>query len=93
MGGWAPPGYDVRNRRLMVNESEAMLVRRVFERFVQVGSATKLVAELARDGVLNKRGKLVDKGQVYKLLHNRLYRGEAVHKGQSHPGEHEAIVS
>src|SRR5918997_4607135 len=92
MGGWAPLGYDVQNRRLTVNESEAALVRRIFERFVQVGSATKLVAELAREGVRNKRGKAVDKGFVYKLLHNRVYRGEAVHKGQSHPGEHEAIV-
>jgi hypothetical protein len=93
MGGWAPLGYDVQNRRLVVNEGEAALVRRIFERFVQVGSATRLVAELARDGVLNKRGKPVDKGFVYKLLHNRLYRGEAVHKGQSHPGEHQAIIS
>jgi hypothetical protein len=93
MGGWAPLGYDVENRRLKVNEDEAALVRRIFERFVQVGSATLLVRELAEQGVRNKRGKPVDKGQVYKLLHNRLYRGEAVHKGQSHPGEHEAIVS
>jgi site-specific DNA recombinase len=51
-----------------------------------------LVRELAEQGVRNKRGKPVDKGFVYKLLHNRLYRGEAVHKGQSHPGEHQAIV-
>jgi DNA invertase Pin-like site-specific DNA recombinase len=93
MGGWAPLGYDVRNRRLVVNESEAALVRCILERFVQLGSATKLVAELAREGVRNKRGKPVDKGFVYKLLHNRLYRGETVHKGQSHPGEHQAIIS
>ena len=92
MGGWAPLGYDVENRRLKVNESEAALVRCIFERFVQVGSATKLVAELARDGIRNKRGKPIDKGLLYKLLNNRLYRGEAVHKGQSYPGEHQAIV-
>src|ERR687898_1088967 len=47
MGGWAPLGYDVEKRRLVVNESEAALVRRIFERFVQVGSATRLVQELA----------------------------------------------
>jgi site-specific DNA recombinase len=92
MGSWAPLGYDVQNRRLKVNEGEAALVRRIFARFVQLGSATKLVAELARDGVQNKRGKPVDKGFLYKLLKNRLYLGEAVHKGQSHPGEHQAII-
>jgi DNA invertase Pin-like site-specific DNA recombinase len=93
MGGWAPLGYDIKNRKLVVNETEAALVRRIFERFVRLGSATKLVDDLRRDGVLNKRGKPIDKSFVYKLLKNRLYLGEAVHKGQSHPGEHEAIVS
>jgi site-specific DNA recombinase len=34
MGGWAPLGYDVNGRKLIVNEAEAALVRTVFERFV-----------------------------------------------------------
>jgi DNA invertase Pin-like site-specific DNA recombinase len=92
MGGWAPLGYDISERKLVVNESEAALVRRIFERFVRLGSATKLVAELIGQGVVNKRGKPIDKGFVYKLLNNRLYLGEAIHKGQSHPGEHDAII-
>ena len=29
---------------------------------------------------------------LYKLLNNRVYIGEAVHKGVSYPGEHEAII-
>jgi hypothetical protein len=44
-------------------------------------------------GALNKRGKPIDKGFLYKLFRNRVYLGEAVHKGTSHPGEHEAIVT
>src|SRR4051794_33455445 len=93
MGGWAPLGYDIQNRKLVVNEVEAALVVRIFERFAQLGSATKLVAELARDDICNKHGKLIDKGFIYKLLRNPIYRGEAVHKGQSYPGEHAAIIS
>jgi DNA invertase Pin-like site-specific DNA recombinase len=41
MGGHPPLGYDVKNRKLVVNEPEAALVRSIFERFVRVGSATK----------------------------------------------------
>jgi DNA invertase Pin-like site-specific DNA recombinase len=93
MGGWAPLGYDVVDRRLVVNEAEAALVRSIFDRFAKLGSATKLVQELARDGVGNKRGRLIDKGFLYKLIGNRIYIGDAVHKGVSHKGEHEAIVS
>ena len=93
MGGWAPLGYDVVDRKLVINEAEARLVRSIFERFAKLGSATKLVTELRASGARNKRGKPIDKGFLYRLLRNRLYRGEAVHKGTSHPGEHEAIIS
>jgi site-specific DNA recombinase len=92
MGGHAPLGYDVRDRRLIVNLAEAALVRHIFERFLQVGSATKLVQELNAAGHRTKRGKPFDKGVVYKLLNNRTYVGEVEHKGTAYPGKHEAVI-
>lgn len=92
MGGHPPLGYEVRDRKLVVNETEAAMVRMIFERFLRVGSATVLVRELAAEGVTTKRGKPVDKGFLYKLLNNRVYGGEAVHKGVAYPGEHTAII-
>ncbi len=92
MGGWAPLGYDVCDRRLVVNQDEAATVRMIFERFVSVGSATALARSLRAEGVCTKRGKPFDKGALYHLLNNRVYVGEAVHKGTSHPGEHDAII-
>ncbi len=93
MGGSVPFGYDVRDRKLVVNSDEAATVRRIFERFVELGSATELARELRRDGIRNKQGTLIDKGYLYRLLNNRVYRGEAVHKGNVYAGEHDAIVS
>jgi DNA invertase Pin-like site-specific DNA recombinase len=92
MGGFVPLGYDVKDRKLVVNKAEAATVRKIFERFIKIGSATALVRALRTEGVAGKRGKLVDKGYVYKLLNNRVYVGEAVHKGTAYPGEHEAII-
>jgi site-specific DNA recombinase len=92
MGGYVPLGYDVVDRKLVVNEEEAAKVRGVFERFVEVGSATVLARELRNDGFRNKQGTLIDKGYLYRLLNNRVYRGDAVHKGTAYPGEHEAII-
>lgn len=92
MGGHPPLGYDVKDRKLVVNEAEATVVQMVFERFLKVGSATVLVRELAADGMTTKRGKPIDKGFLYKLLNNRVYVGDAVHKGVAHPGEHTAII-
>jgi site-specific DNA recombinase len=93
MGGFVPLGYDVKDRKLVVNEGEAATVRMIFERFIKIGSATTLVNALRAEGITGKRGKLVDKGYLYKLLNNRVYVGQAVHKGISYPGEHKAIIS
>jgi site-specific DNA recombinase len=92
MGGFVPMGYDVVDRKLVINEAEAATVRHIFQRFVELGSATLLTRELVAGGTLNKRGKPIDKGFLYKLFRNRLYLGEAVHKGTSYPGEHQAII-
>ncbi|MGZ8982219.1 MAG: recombinase family protein, partial [Burkholderiaceae bacterium] len=76
--------------------------RLIFRRFLRVGSATKLARELRRAGHTTKswmtqdgkhrQGKSIDKGAIYKILNNRVYLGEAVHKGASYPGEHEPII-
>ena len=92
MGGYVPLGYDVQDRKLLVNDEEAASVRLIFQRFVELGSATVLARELRGDGFRNKQGTLIDKGYLYRLLNNRVYRGEAVHKGKAYPGEHDAII-
>ena len=93
MGGNPPLGYDVHDRKLVINDKEADTVRAIFERFLSVGSASVLARTLASEGVTTKRGKLIDKGYLYKLLNNQVYIGKAVHKGTAHPGKHEAIIS
>jgi DNA invertase Pin-like site-specific DNA recombinase len=92
MGGWTPLGYEVRDRKLIIHEADAARVRSIFRRFTQLKSATLLARELVADDERNRYGHLLDKGVLYKLLNNRVYIGEAVHKGASYPGEHEAII-
>ncbi|MEQ9811848.1 MAG: recombinase family protein [Azospirillaceae bacterium] len=92
MGGHPPLGYDVVDRRLVVNEAEARTVRLIFSRFLEIGSATTLARQLAKEGITSKRGRPVDKGFVYKLLANRVYIGLTVHKGEAYPGQHAPII-
>jgi len=92
MGGKVPLGYDVANRKLVINAVEAVRVRRVFELFVETGSGVETVRRLQAEGVTAKSGRLLDKGDVYKLLNLRTYIGEVEHKGNVYRGEHEAIV-
>src|SRR6266481_5109634 len=92
MGGWAPLGYEIRDRKLIIHKADAERVRSIFKRFVQLKSATLLARELVAAGAKNRYGHLLDKGVLYRLLNNRVYIGDAVHKGVSYPGEQEAII-
>jgi DNA invertase Pin-like site-specific DNA recombinase len=93
MGGFVPLGYDVRDRKLVVNDAEAALVRRIFRGFVEMESATRLVQALRTEGATTKRGRPLTKSDAYRILSNRVYLGDAVHKGTAYPGEHDAIIT
>jgi site-specific DNA recombinase len=92
MGGWTPLGYEVRDRKLVIHKEDAERVRSIFKRFVQLKSATLLARELVLARATNRYGQLLDKGVLYRILNNRVYIGDAVHKGISYPGEHQAII-
>jgi site-specific DNA recombinase len=103
MGGNVPLGYDLKHRKLVVNEAEAKTVRLIFERYLDLGCVRALQTELERLGIRSKRrvteagrergGASFTRGALYHLLKNRVYRGETVHKGTPHPGEHVAIIA
>jgi DNA invertase Pin-like site-specific DNA recombinase len=88
MGDWPPLGFEVQDRRLVVVEREAAIVRRIFDRFAKTGSALAVARELNAAGEVTKRrpgangargGRLWTKGAVYKVPATRVYLGEAVH--------------
>ncbi len=93
MGGPLPLGYDVRNRLLIVNEAEAAVVRRIFADFARDRSTTHMVRAYAAEGIRTKTGRTFCKQSIYKLLHNRMYLGEIVHKGRYYPGQHPPILT
>ena len=92
MGGTVPLGYVVNNRKLVEHTADAAHVRWVFDRFIEIGSGTELARDLAARGVTTSRGFRIDKKFIYRMLNNRVYIGDAVHKGTSYPGEHKAII-
>jgi site-specific DNA recombinase len=103
-GGMPVLGYDVDRtaKKLIVNPKEAQLVRHIFKRFTQIGSATLLAKELNRQGHRTKEwitakgathaGVAWNKMHLYNMFNNHLYIGEVSHHDQHYPGEHEGIV-
>jgi site-specific DNA recombinase len=102
MGGMPPLGYDVAERKLVINAEEAKVVREMFTRFAQVPSMDTLVRDLRVRGVTSKAwttqkgvtraGRLIEKTYVYKIFNNAVYLGVAAYKGQHFTGQHEGII-
>lgn len=92
MGGVPPYGYHVKDRKLLVDQERAAHVRWIFTRFLEIGSATELAKAVQDRGLRTPRGNRIDKKYLYRMLNNRAYIGEAVHKDRSYPGEHDAII-
>jgi site-specific DNA recombinase len=101
-GGNPILGYDLVDGKLVVNPAEAEIVRSIFRRFIEAGSATRLARELREEGVTTKswttkkgkkrQGRPVTKHVLYTMFNNPKYRGQVTHNGETFPGEHEAIV-
>jgi DNA invertase Pin-like site-specific DNA recombinase len=103
-GGIPVLGYDVdpRGGRLVVNETEAGRVRRIFEVAARCGTLTATLGEVNQAGLKTKEwtsqrgrfhpGRLFSKSTLALLLGNILYTGSVRHKGTVYPGEHEAII-
>lgn len=101
MGGTVPLGYDVADRKLAVNEAEAETVRAILTKFTELKSVPASVAWANDQGLRTKvmvrkgkqcGGKAFGYGALRRLLSNRLYAGEVVHKSKIYEGQHDAIV-
>lgn len=97
-----PLGYDLGDRMLLPSPAETETVRHIFRRYLELKSLPALVKDLTANGIMTKRRE-GPSGKVHggipfncsglsHILKNRIYRGEIVHRGKAHSGEHEAIV-
>ena len=101
-GGTVPLGYEARNKKLVVNKTEAETVRTIFRLYLELKSFGRLVAELDRRGIVTKRrdtkvakyngGIPFTYGPLAYLLKNRVYIGEVHHGGKWFEGEQRAIL-
>jgi site-specific DNA recombinase len=105
-GGRPVLGYDLLSNptgpKLVVNESEAVRVRGIFELYLKHEALVPTLTELDRRGWrtkawLTKKGKQIgggpfDKNLLYRLLTNVVYIGKVRYRDEVHPGEHPAIL-
>jgi site-specific DNA recombinase len=102
MGGTCPIGYRPEGRSLAIVDDDAVLVRRIFARYLELGNVRLLYNELLSEGVLKPvrlsttgrahGGAPFNRSELYNLISNHVYVGDIVHKDKHWPGLHPAII-
>ena len=102
MGGTVPLGYDVKDRKLVIDPDEAETVRIIFRRYMELGSVFVLKVDLEQSGLRTKLrqsangvssgGVVFSRGNLYWVLSNPIYIGKIRHKEVYHPGLHDPII-
>ncbi|MCB1651851.1 MAG: recombinase family protein [Alphaproteobacteria bacterium] len=101
-GGRPPFGFDIGDRRLITNDEDAHLAKKIFELYLKIGCVRALAIELKRRGIKSRRrtsqrgfkygGEYFSRGALHALLTNPVYIGKISHKGTIHEGLHDAII-
>ena len=90
MGGLVPLGYDADGRTLRISETEARIVRRLYDLYLERGTLREVKEQAEQEGLRSKLrqspsgrtsgGKPLDRGQIQHLLSNPVYAGRIRHK-------------
>ena len=101
-GGSVPLGYQIMDKKLVVDEVEAVLVREVFDLYLEHVSALEVARLLNQRGLATKRHQAKNgnvrkarpwtKDAVLRVVKNAIYAGLMPYGDEIHPGEHEPIV-
>jgi hypothetical protein len=101
-GGPAPLGYDVVNRKLIVNPVEAELVRHIFDLYLAKRSAVAVAHALNAEHLptkhqVTKEGRIRgsrewDKNSVLHILHSPVQAGLTAYRDEIYQGEHTGII-
>lgn len=91
--GRAPFGYAVADRKLVVDDREAEVVRRIFALYLDGHEGVRRIARLLNeDGILTRLGKPWNAGSVRAVLRNPAYTGTYRRLGVVVAGAHPALL-
>lgn len=104
-GGITPIGYDAIDKKLLINEYEANIVKIIFNTYSKTKSINSVLDVLNKNNFktklfvskssnYTKGGTNFNRGNIYKILNNKVYIGKIENKviNKVFDGLHEAII-
>lgn len=104
LGGAPRLGYDLKDKKLIINEQEAEQIRDLFNAYLRLGSVSALIDYAADKNIFNKQwkskrgavwgGRELTKHSLHRILRDKIYIGMIESKVANIcvPGEHQAII-
>ena len=82
-GGIPPLGYDIIDKKLVINENEAKAVQIIFEMYADGKGYTDIINVLNNNNFRTKRGNKFGKNSLFEILRNEKYKGTFVYNKSS----------
>ena len=93
IGAGVPLGYNIdENKRFILNEDEAMIVRKVFEMYLNGKTMAYIVNDLNENQQKTSLENSYNKNSLRRILTNRRYLGIYIYKDTETPGDIPRII-
>lgn len=86
-GGLVPLGYKTENKKLIIDEKDAKIVRNIYESYISSGSLSKVYKDLKTESIN------LSKSRIFYTLRNIAYTGRLKYAGMVYQGNHQPIIS
>lgn len=88
-GGTAPLGYDIIDRKYVVNEQEAIIIKKIFDMYINGVGITEIASKLNLNGYTTKKGKPFGKNSIFEIIGNEKYTGTYLYNKSGGYNRHE----
>lgn len=92
LGGSIPYGYKVVDKKFVIDEDTAKVVREIYERYLAGEQVLSIAKSLNSRGIRTRTGSEFNRGSMYLLLRNRKYIGEYEYKGEVYENYLDPII-
>ena len=91
-GGHQIYGYDIVDKKNVINDNESAVVREIFTKFAQGYTGVDIAKNLQARGIRTKKGKYITDKAIYKMIQNTKYVGKVKHGETVYTNIYPAII-